>query len=348
MKKYFPVLLSKAGEMIALSNLRMPVKSETSPILQVLSENLFDDEGAYKTDLAEKIIASWAFADNQLLIDVSLIDDIDGSIASIQTFFETLLDNGVNVVPVVGFNSSNSYIQLVIALIAKYGCKVCIRENNESRGFLNYNTNMVAMVGRLGILNTRVILLIDLGFVDATNRNLLIAFATQLVNGLPTPAEWDDVIVSAGSFLTDLTLLPAPATYNSPAVVHRLPRFEWQIWLALLGANLIREIKYGDYGTKHPYYVPAAFEGSASIKYTLNNEFLIYRGRKASDHARGGNQYNDSAAALIITPDYSGQAFSWGDDTIFQIGNRPDRPGNAGTWVQISQNHHITLLHSLL
>jgi len=116
----------------------------------------------------------------------------------------------------------------------------------------------------------------------------------------------------------------------------------------LIGMPLPTAIKYGDYGTKHPYYIPAAFEGSASIKYTVVNEYVIYRGRKASDHSRGGVQYCDSSAALIATVDYLGRPFSWGDDEIFNRGNRVVNPGNAGTWVQISQNHHITLLHSVL
>ncbi|HKO81262.1 MAG TPA: hypothetical protein VJU78_12740 [Chitinophagaceae bacterium] len=157
-----------------------------------------------------------------------------------------------------------------------------------------------------------------------------------------------EIIVASGSFLTDLGRLPAPPTINSPAIVYRLPRLEWNIWKALQAQKLPAPIKYGDYGTKHPYYLPAAFEGSSSIKYTVENDFVIYRGRKGSEHAKGGGQYNDSAKLLINSPDYSGQNFSWGDAKIYEIGNRIDKPGNPGSWVQISQNHHITILHSLL
>ncbi|WP_414649380.1 beta family protein, partial [Chitinophaga sp.] len=53
------------------------------------------------------------------------------------------------------------------------------------------------------------------------------------------------------------------------------------------------------------------------------------------------------------SPDYSGLTFSWGDDRIDfyarQVLTDPNRKtGNARSWVEISQNHHITLLHSLL
>ncbi len=76
MKKYFPILLSKAGEMVALLNLTLAVKNETAPVIQVLSDNLLDDEGNYDDALQKKLLQMWNFKGNQMLLDVSLIDDI--------------------------------------------------------------------------------------------------------------------------------------------------------------------------------------------------------------------------------------------------------------------------------
>lgn len=53
MKKYYPILLFKAGDLSALSNLSTNVKSEISPILQVL-EGTFPNVESFLTN-------NWSF-----------------------------------------------------------------------------------------------------------------------------------------------------------------------------------------------------------------------------------------------------------------------------------------------
>lgn len=346
MKRYYPILLSKPGELIALSHLSNSVKSEITPIIEVV-DRLADANG-YNQKLQETFTDLWSFDDNQLFLDFSLYPDVNGDISYIRRLFINLLKNGVNVVPVVMFTSEARYLALVQTLISNFDCDVCIRENNNGRGFINFNTELAAILAQLNTTPANSYIVIDLGFSETGNYNLLITVAHAAITALHNINDWKEIIVASGSFLPDLGSLAAPVTNTSAARVYRLQRFEWDIWTILNGLQLPREVKYGDYGTKHPYYLPAAFEGSCSIKYTTTHEYVIYRGRKASDHSKGGNQYNDSARSLIASADYYGQPFSWGDEEIFLIGNRKDKPGNAGKWVQISQNHHITTLHQLL
>ena len=348
MKKYFPILLCKPGEITALSHLTQNVKDDIVPIIEVIGEGIIESDGSYKSRLETDLINIWSFDDNKVFLDFSLLGDVDAHIPKIRRLFTNLMRNGVNVVPVVQFNSSPRYLTLIQNIIATHKCGLCIRENNNSGGFINYNAQVAAMIAQMNVTENETHLLIDLGFVEAANRNILATLAQLTINSLHNINNWATIIVSSGSFPTDLGGLPAPATNRSNALVHRLPRYEWDVWTVLNALNLPREIQYSDYGTKHPYFTPGGYEGSCSIKYTRTHEFLIYRGRKGSEHARGGNQYNDSASRLITSADFYGQPFSWGDDEIFQIGSRADRPGNAGKWVQISQNHHITVLHSLL
>ena len=131
-------------------------------------------------------------------------------------------------------------------------------------------------------------------------------------------------------------------------------RYEWDIYNAVVSDFDLASTKYGDYGNKHPIYVgEAAFSGSCSIKYTIEKEFVIYRGHVAKDHPHGNGQYITFAKRLISTTDYAGSGFSWGDKRIEEIGiqsltSPKPKPGSATSWVEITQNHHITLLHSLL
>lgn len=253
-------------------------------------------------------------------------------------------------VHVVQFNNPASYLKLVANFITTNDSKVCIRENsrNAGNGFVNYNKSLSALLTNLNTKEEKTVLLIDLGFAEEQTYKMQTGLAFQTVAALNEPKAWNGIIVSSGSFPADLGVLDGPKDAYSAAVIHRLDRYESKIWKSLLAKPLPCKIHYGDFGTKHPYYMPAKYEGSASIKYTLEDIFLIYRGKKASEHKRQGKQYNDSAKRLIKSKEFSGKDFSWGDGRIYEIGNRDDKPGNSGSWVQISQNHHLSFLHSIL
>ncbi|RYZ47701.1 MAG: hypothetical protein EOP49_20570, partial [Sphingobacteriales bacterium] len=90
--KYYPILLSKAGELSALSQLAADVKSDTAPVFQVLS-------GALER-MEAHLIENWAFEGNRVLLDFSLFEDVDGQIAEVEQFFRALFHEGVDAVPV--------------------------------------------------------------------------------------------------------------------------------------------------------------------------------------------------------------------------------------------------------
>lgn len=337
MKKYYPILLSKAGEFSALSKLSQNTKNEIVPIIQVLAEHLSKIEAFH---------SHWSFKDNELFLDFSLMDF---NSATFLKLIRHLQSHSVNVVPVVQENSNQKYLALVENLINNLEIdKICIRFSNDTGGFLNVNTTIERLINNLGTTPSQVSLLFDFGFVRPTNHTLIEGFAVNLINSITNRDDYENVIISSGSFLDNLgSLTPAGRIY-------RLPRYEWQLWSTLQAQPDIRgTIKYSDYGTKHPIYTEAGFQGSCSIKYTIINEYVIYRGEISSNHPDGNGQYITFANKLIGSSDYSGPTFSWGDERIdffaSQVLTDPNRKtGNAGSWVEISQNHHITLLTSIL
>ncbi|MBS1530116.1 MAG: beta family protein [Bacteroidetes bacterium] len=341
--KYFPILLSKAGEFKALKELSQLVKSEVAPIIEVIP-NSIDRVNA-------QLSAEWSFANNQVLLDFSAYNIGAGNIAGVQQLFASLRASGVNAVPVIQQNSSASYIQLVANLVAQNNATICIRASNTGGGLINFYAGAAALMAQVGSNNAATMLLIDLGYAEIHNYNNLSALAIMALNTIPNQNQWASIIVAAGSFPVDLTHV------NPPNVVHRLRRYEWDIWNVINNnAALAGVTKYSDYGNKNPVYGgEVQFSGSCSIKYTAQSDFVIYRGIKAEDHIEGNGQYIIFASRLILTPEYSGTNFSWGDAQINRIANEPlsssglrSRPGSATTWVEITQNHHITLLHSLL
>lgn len=338
MKKYYPILLSKAGELTALSKLDQTSKSNTVPILQVLKEHISKIESFY---------SHWNFIGNELFLDFSLTDPFN--IQSVSLLIRHLQTNGVNVVPVVQENSNHIYLTLIRDFIKSAEInKVCIRFSNDIGGFLNINLAIRTLLSGLGATQNQVSLLLDFGFIKSLNLALIEGNAVNAIHSIQNRANYDNIIISSGSFLDNLgSLYPAGRVY-------RLPRYEWQLWSYLQTQDGIAgTIKYSDYGTKHPVYSEANFQGSCSIKYTVIDEYVIYRGEKSSNHLDGNGQYVTFASRLVASTDYRGTLFSWGDGRIdffaSQLLSNPNRKtGNAGSWVEISQNHHITLLTSIL
>jgi hypothetical protein len=330
MKKYFPLLLSKAGEFNALARLNQNVKNDIAPIIEVLPDSYNRTE--------EFAMLNWTFNDNLLFLDFSYCNPID--IASTSRIIQNLSAN-VNIAPCIQLNSNQQYLTLIGNLIANGTVSdVCIRFSNGNGGFLNINQNIAGLLQNININSAHAYILVDFGLVQNHNYDTVATSAVATINGIQNRNQFKDVIISSSSFPENLGTLIAGR-------VHRLPRYEWNIWNTILDQGLTG-IKYSDYGTKFPYFVEANFQGSCSIKYTVANEFVIYRGEISSHHPQGNGQYITFSRRLIQTPDYSGSIFCWGDNEIDTIAGQNARTGNATTWVTISQNHHISLLHSLL
>ncbi len=357
MKKYYPILLSKTGELIALHYLAQKVKQDICPVIEMLENTIYkavkvkkEPTGEYKyDDFFEKTLTEhWSFSKNDIILDVSLFDVTSSNIALIKRIFNNLLKAGVNVIPAVQKNSERIYLDLVEELIRKYECKICIRTSNSSGGYLNMNKPVTEMLKRLNISTNNTILLVDIGQVTKEDYNDKAAIAGFAIEKLTTPVnEWSAVVVSSGSFPKDLTDF---AVSDKP---HKLRRYEKDVFQELITSPALTKIKYGDYGTKNAIYEEANFAGSISVKYTTDDNYVIYRGKLSGDHIHGHGQYITHAKSLVRSTDYSGSAFSWGDSKIDEI-SRQDvnaekkNPGSPQTWVEYSQNHHVTLLHSIL
>lgn len=337
MKKYFPILLSKSGELTALSKLNQNVKDELSPILQVLSGNI---------EHIKKFASSWDFTDNELFLDFSVYED-DFSLVS--HFISDLISININVIPVVQLNSSKEYIDILRVLFLNGGVvKLGIRFSNASGGFIDFNNKITGMLSSLNISEKQASIILDFGLIDRHNYNTNAALGASLINNLPQSSDYDNIIIASGSFLENLSSL-------SPAGrVYRIQRYEWDMWNSIINVQgLPKNIKYSDYGTKYPYYSEANFLGSCSIKYTVESEYVIFRGEISTNHKDGNGQYITFSEKLVKSDDYLGEHFSWADEKInfYAEQNLKDpkkKTGNATSWVEISQNHHLTLLHSIL
>jgi hypothetical protein len=124
-------------------------------------------------------------------------------------------------------------------------------------------------------------------------------------------------------------------------------RSEWSLWTQL-SKEIGTTVWFGDYGISHVdvrEIDPRLMVASASIRYTTDNEWLIFRGRSLRESRYGGyGQYRALSTQVVNHFAYSGPRFSWGDDYLFKCAHSLVGTGNLTTWRQVGTNHHISFV----
>ena len=354
MKKYYPILVSKNGEIGALQHLEQKVKDDICPIVEVLKTTLVKNkkdkatkEGTtYYSDKLEVFLKThWNFFNNRIILDFSLFEDFNQHKDFIAKMIGRLFNSGVNIVPSVQTNSTQNYKDIIRGLIEQSGCDLCFRFSNSSGGFIHMNDDIKELMNFYNTDISSNIVLVDLGQVERFNYNTLGSSVGIILQNLNYSLEdFNSVVLASSSF---------PATlgdFEPRNDVYKISRYEWSLYNVVARGDLTI-LKYGDYGTKTADFQDVNYMGSISLKYSAPKEYLIYRGIRTIDHELGHNQFIAHSRNLIEESDYSGNDFSWGDLRYYEI-SRQDlengSPGNSTQWVQFSQNHHITLMHSML
>jgi hypothetical protein len=126
-----------------------------------------------------------------------------------------------------------------------------------------------------------------------------------------------------------------------------IPRYEWQLYKALVNAlkkASLRLPAFGDYVINHPKLLeidPRIANPSATIRYTIDNSWYIVKGKNVRDKKFGFKQYRNLCRQVLASGYYCGLDFSWGDNYIQECASGTGKTGNLSTWRQVGTNHHI-------
>jgi len=349
MKKYYPILVSKKGEIVALQRMEQNVKDEISPIIEIVEDTIIKKLKTggfeYKDDLKKFFETHWSFFGNQIIIDFSLFKRWDLHRDNVRKLLIHLIKYGVNIVPAIQKGGSKIYKEIVKELISEYGCNVCLRTSIKIDAFFEFNNDIINCIKEFGLKPNQIFLLFDIGDIDNSNYETFSKKTATTIDNLKHPLkEWADIIVSSSSFPENLT------GFSVSPPVSGITRYEWESWKIINTGNRNGVVKYGDYGTKAAFYADVRFAGTVSLKYTTKEKYLIFRGEKTDNHELGHGQFIKHAKDLVKHDNYSGKDFCWGDLRYYEISiqDLDGKPGNATNWVQFSQNHHITLMNSIL
>lgn len=344
-KHYVPILKWKAAEKQALENLSEEEKKFVTPLIQLvmpkaknpkkgeepksaeaqLEESMQILRSMMPNQISEGILSSWG--NTPAFFDVSLID-ISLREEALTTILRAGKKSGASLIPVVGL-SSNIKIQTKTALLAK--------ENNSGlclrlfRSDFSSQSALVASINKLlamhGLSEKDIDLLVDFQITDEKCSRLV-----DLSKEIPNILKWRTFTFASGAFPVDLS--------DCELGVNIIARLDWKHWAKQMNSKeLPRKPSFADYTIQHPIHKEAVqfFSPSASIRYTLNDSWLIMRGQKGKFV-----QYLANAQLLSQHPNYFGPNFSHGDAYIAEKGkDLKGRPGNATTWLVAGINHHL-------
>lgn len=358
-KHYIPILKWKPAEKKALEFLGAERKKYITPIIQLVmpkpkkvkngekektTEEQFNEVIEIFQDKIEKIpeeiLKYWG--NTPIFIDVNLLYTPALQIETLNKLLKIAVKLNMSITPVVDISCNQKIKNAICPLVRQLGNGLCLRlVGSDFDDPKRLHKDIEAFLSQNKLTENKIDLLIDIQEIYKNNDKYhhFIDLSQKITNLL----NWRTYIFASGSFPINLT------EFKMDAEEHRVPRFEWKNWVDLLKTKkLQRTPSFADYTIQYPIYEEASqFRlPSPSIKYTLNDDWLILRGKKGHfEH------YLANAKLLSDHPNFFGEDFSAGDKFIVEKGEHLHKylknqniggTGNATTWLAAGINHHLT------
>jgi len=335
--QYVPILKGKRGEFRALSALKTDVLDKITPIIDIVVP-------ANKKPLTQHINATIGYfrkywnKEKLIYFDGYMIQEqelLSGGIHSMQFIFDELIIDGFNILPVIDSSTSIEYNQVIKNIITDYSLTPAMRIFRIPNVDINYEINR--LLNFIEIPPDKIDLIIDLRSLESTTVDDLYNWVAHHFSRLSFLSQWRSVVLSGSIFPINLSAI-------APDQIYLLPRIEWQLWQRFVRNGIVDRIpSYSDYAISHPSiieYDTKNINMSASIRYTGENDFYIYRGR--GTRQLGFEQFFDLSEMLINRPEFCGRNHCFGDNYIYLCGTKKSETGNPEKWRLVGTNHHIT------
>lgn len=341
-RTYTPVLRAKTSEWKALEALTRGVRQRIAPILEFIPDWTTPGANAtgrkrrapqtpqeYVARMLDSSVAATP-AGNRSFVYFGLADP-SGMWSRIDLWseFAAHVPPDARVIPLADLSSlarASSFSELARAR-GELGLRVSAGEVGP-----NLSHRIMAALASTGLsAGSTHIILDQKDAPEATSHR-------QIRIALGNADQFASVVVLAGVFPTDLT-------QYQPGIASE-PRSEWITWWREHAATPPAErlLAFGDYTTQCARYQRAPeVPGSVSLRYTIDDAVLVFRGRQSNNGSGvGHDQMHGHCRLLVRRPEYDGQAFSSGDQRIACWTDPANGTGNAAQWRTASIVHHIT------
>lgn len=187
-------------------------------------------------------------------------------------------------------------------------------------------------------------LVVDLGAVDDLIADGIVTLTDAFLGEVPMHEKWRTFTISACAFPKSMGVVERDS-HNF------VERAEWVAWKSSLHArrNVLRRLPtFSDCAIQHPAGVegfnPRTMQGSATIRYTLEDTWLLIKG-KGTRTKRPGEQFPTLAAKLIysnLKSYFAGSKHCDGCASMKAAADGAPRLGSLQVWRQLGTVHHIT------
>lgn len=344
-RHYVPSLRCKRGEFQALRELSAADRQLLTPLLEVqpLPEDYDPADAQHTADVSLVSLPGMIGASAQGTVSMIDARQIDPA-ARMTNLTHPLLwlcqetaKTGTLSIPVTGIDRDTDYNTACRDVNAALGEGIAVRLES---GEMTAASAIQGLVAALATPHNNLDLILDLEYLSSSSTALassLLPLALTSVIGL---GAWRTVTLLGGSFPQDLSSVSQGIT--------SLSRREWELWRQLIATpNLPRFPSFGDYTIQHP--IPAELppfpRTSASIRYTSNDEWLVFKGRGLHTPGAGGyGQYRTLSDACRNDARYHGVGFSEGDRFIDDCASGQGGTGNPTTWRFVGANQHMAFV----
>jgi Beta protein len=321
--RYVPMMKTKAGETDALQNSSPTLRAKAMPLLHVCE--------TVSPKFAKQLGAAW----NGPLtgLDGSFNYQRSGSTATFSSLLSALRNEGVLCMPSLGLADPQPYQQVARSLVDENGLiiKSSLANLSAVAGFISTNA----------LAPDDVDLVIDLKHVAAIDIPTFAGYVISVLNqNAPQLASLRTVTLAAAA---------APKDHSSLAYgANVLPRTDWQLW-SIVSNNVSFRLDYGDYLTGHPDLTEppgvAMANATVSARYTLDNDWLVIKGRSTSGPYGQpmGVQYMAHAGVIVSHAGFGGVG-AWADNQISQAASGAPKMGSRQKWAGFAANRHVELV----
>jgi len=347
---YVPLLKGKKGEFDALSQIDQKKIMNMTPLIEVPPIDWdYANERPKKTidehisTFPAKLSKAWG-NERALFIDLYYIEPGDKTESGQHPLIpitDSLRQEDVKSIPVTAISRTDDFQQAVKDIVSKDNRGVCFRVFDYDCYDLNeVKSQLDTLLALFDLTHNECDVILDMRNIQEASHTEASKYMAILKN-FPYVKEWRSLTFAGSSFPESLAAVERDSS-------SQISRNEFKLWKQIRKAtDLPRIPSFGDYGIAHSELNdvdPRTMRMSANLRYTLEEDWLIFKGRDARRY--GFPQFNGLCRKLVSHPGYRGQAFSWGDKSIYACSLRNDKPGNASTWRALGTNQHIVFVAS--
>jgi hypothetical protein len=354
---YLPILRWKQAERYALKNLRDEDRDRITPLIE-LTPTIFKSRRTQNQEPKPLDPAEVLEKEAKKLLETCLnrpffldlrhvtveISRTRGKVHALEYLAEIGRAYKLALVPVTGLSRPDNYQSSVRSANRRDARGICLRITPSDVLQNGFAAAIKDFLKSFDLDAKAVHLLLDYEAGDPAEPDPQVLLAQ-----IPNLNQWQTFSFASGAFPPDLQAFQLG---NS-----KIPRKDWLIWKRMVfqnGKSALRKPTFSDYTIQHGRYKEPV-EGcnpSASIRYTLDEEWLIMRGEairgrgtNPTEIRPGREQWNAHAELLCEDKQlFYGDTFSWGDAFIRERSVNKQNHGSPEIWLRAGINHHMTVV----